>query len=94
MTRFRRLPRSGTFGISLRYNWAWDPAEINLTGALEALGTSRPVAIGYVLPSNHAGSEGMRGRPDPNWPAHSGTGARRPSRGGSRQPACCESKQS
>jgi hypothetical protein len=25
--------------------------------------------MGYVLPSNYAGSEGMRGRPDPNWPA-------------------------
>ena len=67
-------PRVGSFGESLRYSWQWDPAKINLTGAqvFEALAATRPVSIaGVVLPPNYAGSQGLRGRPDPgNEPQH------------------------
>ena len=65
------LPRTGTFGESLRYGWTWDAAKINLTGqqVMAALAATKPMAIGFLLPSNYAGSQGMRGRPDPNWPA-------------------------
>jgi seryl-tRNA(Sec) selenium transferase len=76
----KALPRTGSFGVSLRYNWAWDPAQINLTGAqvMEALAATKPVAIGYILPPNYAESQGMRGRPDPGAPPavhHGGHGA-------------------
>jgi L-seryl-tRNA(Ser) seleniumtransferase len=49
-----------------RYLWQWDPAKINLTGkqVINQLVETRPVAIGYVLPPDYAGSEGKRGRPD------------------------------
>ena len=50
------------------YSWQWDSAKIKLTGkqVKEALAATRPVSIGYILPPNYAGSEGMRGRPDPS----------------------------
>ena len=55
------------------FKYEWDPATIALTGAqvLEALAATRPVAIGFVFPSDydpHNGSHGRRGRPDPNFP--------------------------
>ncbi len=64
------LPRVGSFGESLRYSWQWDPEKISLTGVQvrEQLAATRPVAIGYILPPNYAGSQGMRGRPDPGAP--------------------------
>jgi L-seryl-tRNA(Ser) seleniumtransferase len=70
----KALPRSGTFGVTLRYSWEWDPAKFKLTGTqvMEALAATKPVAIGYILPPNYAGSQGMRGRLDPNKPAVAG----------------------
>jgi seryl-tRNA(Sec) selenium transferase len=57
--------------VTPRYIWQWNSSKINLTGnqVIAALAATRPVAIGYVLPPNYAGSQGLRGRPDPNAPA-------------------------
>ena len=60
--------------VTPRYSWRWNPAKIDLTGRQveEQLFATRPVAIGYIIPSNYDpdnGSAGLRGRPDPNWPA-------------------------
>jgi L-seryl-tRNA(Ser) seleniumtransferase len=64
------LPRTGSYGESLRYTWQWDPAKFDLTTSkvLAELAATRPVAIGYILPPNFSGSQGMRGRPDPGGP--------------------------
>jgi L-seryl-tRNA(Ser) seleniumtransferase len=66
----KALPRSGKFGVSIRYGWEWDPRKFGITEAQvrEQLAATRPIAIGYILPPNYKGSEGMRGRPDPNAP--------------------------
>ncbi len=57
-------------GATPSYTWHWDTAKINLTGqqVQEQLVATRPVAIGYILPADYLGSQGKRGRPDPNWP--------------------------
>jgi seryl-tRNA(Sec) selenium transferase len=57
--------------VTPRYSWQWNSSKINLTGTqvIAALAATRPVAIGYILPPNYAGSQGLRGRPDPNTPA-------------------------
>jgi seryl-tRNA(Sec) selenium transferase len=67
------LPRTGSFGESLRFSWTWDAAKINLTGSqiATALVETRPISIGYQLPPDYAGSQGKRGRPDPNAPPRS-----------------------
>jgi L-seryl-tRNA(Ser) seleniumtransferase len=53
------------------YQWQWDMAKMPLTGkqVMEQLAMTKPVGIGYILPPDYAGSEGKRGRPDPNAPA-------------------------
>jgi seryl-tRNA(Sec) selenium transferase len=60
-----------------RYSWQWDPAKINLTGkqVIAKLVETRPLAIGYILPPDYAGSEGKRGRPDPSALANTGAAA-------------------
>jgi L-seryl-tRNA(Ser) seleniumtransferase len=60
-----------------RYSWQWDPAKINLTGkqVIAALVETKPLSIGYILPPDYAGSEGKRGRPDPNALASTGAAA-------------------
>lgn len=60
-------------GQTPHYTWQWDPAKVNLTGdqVKEQLFATRPIAIGYIYPSDYDpldGSRGKRGRPDPNWP--------------------------
>jgi seryl-tRNA(Sec) selenium transferase len=64
------LPRSGKYGESLRYNWQWDPAKFDITGTqvMAALAATKPIGIGYILPTNYSASQGMRGRPDPGTP--------------------------
>ncbi len=66
-------PRFG-FDAMGHCTYQWDPANINLTGdeVTAALAATRPVAIGYTFPPSYdpkQSSHGMRGRPDPNWPA-------------------------
>jgi seryl-tRNA(Sec) selenium transferase len=66
-------PRFG-FDTMGHCSYQWDPAKISLTGkqVIAALAATRPVGIGYTPPTNydpHESSHGMRGRPDPNWPA-------------------------
>ena len=60
-------------GAFAHYSWQWDSAKCSLTGdqVKEQLYATRPVAIGYIFPSDYDpndGSHGKRGRPDPNWP--------------------------
>jgi seryl-tRNA(Sec) selenium transferase len=56
--------------VTPRYIWQWNSSKINLTGTqvMEALAATRPVGIGYILPPDYAGSQGLRGRPDPITP--------------------------
>jgi L-seryl-tRNA(Ser) seleniumtransferase len=70
--------------VTPRYSWQWNSSKINLTGnqVIAALAATRPVAIGYVLPPNYAGSQGLRGRPDPNAPADARGGGDAKRRGG------------
>ncbi len=59
--------------VTPQYSWRWDPAKINLTRqqVQEQLFATKPVAIGYIIPSSYDpdnGSAGLSGRPDRNWP--------------------------
>ena len=63
-------------GQTPHYTWQWDSAKVNLTGdqVRDQLFATRPVAIGYIYPSDYDPldrSRGRRGRPDPNWPGGS-----------------------
>jgi len=81
VTMTKKYDETALGNVSPEYTWIWDPAKVNLTNAqlMEALAATRPVGIGA---SGGANSGGMRGRPDPSWPAADAAPARRP--GGAR----------
>ena len=62
--------------VSPNYTWTWDAAKNKLTSTqvLDALAATKPVGIGAAGGAN---SGGMRGRPDPSWPAADAAPARR-----------------
>ncbi len=74
VTSSRSFNPTALSNVSPHYTWTWDPAKVNLTGAqvTAALGATKPVAIGATGGAN---SGGLRGRPDPNWPATPGGAA-------------------
>ena len=70
----RKFDPNARDNVTPDYIWRWDPAQTHLTGkqVKEQLVATRPIMIGYIYPSNYDpdnGTAGMRGRPDPDWPA-------------------------